>query len=410
MDGTPMFSGELVTEGDSILSVGPGTAPGPFDEEIDCRGGLILPGFKNAHTHSAMTFLRSHADDLPLHEWLYDCVFPWEGLLRPGDCYALNRLAILEYLTSGITAQFDMYYHRDELAQSALDCGFRTVVMNAANDFGGTPEEELKEYEQFSGMGPLVTYQFGIHAEYTTKKELIRDVAAAARSVHKPFYSHMNETADEVSGCVERYGVRPFELLEELGAFEYGGGGFHCVHVSEAEMEIMQRRGLFVITCPGSNGKLGSGIAPIKEYLDRGIRIGIGTDGPASNNCLDMFREMFLVTCLQKLRHGADAVDADLVLKMACSDGALAMGLTDCDCLAPGKKADLVLIDLNQPNMQPLNNIPKNIVYSGSKQNVALTMVGGRVLYRNGEFHIGEDPERIYADANRIIRRMEKEI
>ncbi len=145
MDGTPMFSGELVTEGDSILSVGPDTAPGPFDEEIDCRGGLILPGFKNAHTHSAMTFLRSHADDLPLHEWLYDCVFPWEGLLRPGDCYTLNRLAILEYLTSGITAQFDMYYHRDELAQSALDCGFRTVVMNAANDFGGTPEEELEE-------------------------------------------------------------------------------------------------------------------------------------------------------------------------------------------------------------------------------------------------------------------------
>ena len=405
-----MFFGELVTEGDAILSVGPGSSEGLFDSEIDCGGNLLLPGFKNAHTHSAMTFLRSHADDLPLHEWLYNYVFPWEALLRPGDCYTLNRLAILEYLTSGITAQFDMYYHRDEVAQAALDSGFRTVLMDAVNDFGGTPEEELEEYGKYSAMGPLIRYQFGIHAEYTTKKELIRDVAAAARSVRMPFYSHMNETADEVAGCMERYGMRPFELLESLDAFEYGGGGFHCVHVSGEEMEIMKRHDLSVITCPGSNMKLGSGIAPIKEYLDRGIRIGIGTDGPASNNCLDMFREMFLVTGLQKLQHGADAVDAELVLKMACSDGALAMGLTDCDCLAPGKKADLILIDLNQPNMQPLNQIPKNVVYSGSKQNVVLTMIGGKILYQNGSFRIGEDPETIYAEANRIIRRMEKEI
>ena len=410
MDGTPMFTGELITDGDTILSVGTGRSEGTFDSEIDCRGNLLLPGFKNAHTHSAMTFLRSHADDLPLHEWLYDCVFPWEALLRPGDCYALNRLAILEYLSGGITAQFDMYYHREEVAQAAIDCGFRTVLMNAANDFGGTPEEELEENRKFTAMGPLIRYQFGIHAEYTTRKELIRDVAAAARSVRKPFYAHMNETADEVEGCVERYGMRPFELLESLNAFAYGGGGFHCVHVSDREMEIMKERDLSVITCPGSNLKLGSGVAPIKEYLDRGIRIGIGTDGPASNNCLDMFREMFLVTGLQKIRHGADAVDADLVLKMACSDGARAMGLADCDSLAPGKKADLILIDLNQPNMQPINNISKNIVYSGSKKNVILTMIGGRILYRDGTFFIGSDPETIYEEANRIIRRMEKEI
>ncbi|MPM13073.1 5-methylthioadenosine/S-adenosylhomocysteine deaminase [bioreactor metagenome] len=164
---------------------------------------------------------------------------------------------------------------------------------------------------------------------------------------------------------------------------------------------------MIVVSCPGSNTKLASGVAPITEYLSRGIPVALGTDGPASNNCLDFFREMFLVTGLQKLRCGAEAVDAMEVLNMACRNGAYACGFPDCDCLAVGKQADLILIDLHQPNMQPLNNIEKNVVYSGTKQNVVLTMIAGSVLYERGEFHIGDDPERIYAEANRIIRRMQ---
>ncbi|MPM94768.1 5-methylthioadenosine/S-adenosylhomocysteine deaminase [bioreactor metagenome] len=171
-------------------------------------------------------------------------------------------------------------------------------------------------------------------------------------------------------------------------------------------MEIMRARGMMAITCPGSNTKLASGVAPIYEYLQRGIPVAIGTDGPASNNCLDFFREMFLTTGLQKLRHGAEAVDAMDVLAMACRNGAYACGFDDCDSLSIGKQADMILIDLQQPNMQPLNNIEKNIVYSGSKQNVALVMIAGKILYQKGEFFIGDDPKRIYAAANRIIRRM----
>ena len=172
-------------------------------------------------------------------------------------------------------------------------------------------------------------------------------------------------------------------------------------------MEILQARNMRVVTCPASNLKLASGIAPIYEYLQRGIPVAIGTDGAASNNCLDLFREMFLVTALQKVRHGADAVDATEVLKMACRNGAYVCGFDDCDCLAPGKQADLILIDLQQPNMQPLNNIEKNVVYSGSKQNVALTMIAGKILYERGEFHIGDDPERIYREATRIVRSLQ---
>ena len=162
-----------------------------------------------------------------------------------------------------------------------------------------------------------------------------------------------------------------------------------------------------VVTNPGSNTKLASGIAPIQKFMDAGINIAIGTDGPSSNNCLDMFREMFLVTGLAKLKgKDASAVDAIEVLKMATVGGAKAMGLNDCDVLAEGKLADMIMIDLHQPNMQPLNNIAKNIVYSGSKQNIKMTMIHGKIVYENGTYNIGVEPEEVYEQANRIIERI----
>ena len=176
---------------------------------------------------------------------------------------------------------------------------------------------------------------------------------------------------------------------------------------SDADIEICKKRGLWVVLNPASNLKLASGIAPVTRYLDEGINLAIGTDGPASNNALDMFREMFLVTALAKYRENdAAACDANRVLEMACVGGARAMGLDDCDCIAVGKKADLVVINLSRPNMRPLNNISKNIVYSGSKENVRLTMVNGKVLYENGEFFIGEDADKVYADAERIAKQL----
>ncbi len=198
--------------------------------------------------------------------------------------------------------------------------------------------------------------------------------------------------------------MSPVKMLDSLGMFDYGGGGYHCVYVDEEDMEIFQKRGLSVVTNPGSNAKLASGIAPISEYLARGINVAIGTDGPASNNCLDMFREMFLVTGLAKLREqNAAAVDAWEVLKMATVNGSKAMNLPDTDVLAKGKAADMIMIDLHQPNMQPINNIAKNIVYSGSKQNVKMTMIQGEILYENGQFSKAYDVEEIYRKANEII-------
>lgn len=412
-NGTDILEGELHIEDERISFVGTGEdakkllKDAVFDREIDANGNVVMPGFKNAHTHSAMTFLRSYADDLPLQEWLYNRVFPMEAKLTKEDILWCSRLAIMEYLTSGITANFDMYMKNEANAEASVSLGFRTVLCGSINDFGGTVEGIEEEYKHFNDYDKLLSYQIGFHAEYTTKRETLEGMAELAHKYKAPVYTHNSETKNEVDGCIERYGKTPTAFLDSIGMFDYGGGGFHCVHMTDEDLNICKERNIWVVTNPASNLKLASGIAPVKKMLDMGIGLAIGTDGSASNNCLDMFREMFLTTALQKVSiPDASAVDANAVLYMATVGGALAMGLTDCDTLEKGKYADLIIIDLNQPNMQPLNNISKNIVYSGSKQNVKLTMVAGRILYEDGKFNIGVSPEEVYAKANESIKRM----
>ena len=410
-----IIKGEVWVKENRIVYVGEGDnadktsdADGlKFDREIDVKDNLLMTGFKDAHTHTAMTFLRSYADDLPLNDWLYQQVFPREGQLTEEDVIPLNKLGIMEYLTSGITSNFDMYLFPPANAQSSVECGFRTVLTSGLNDFGGTPDLQRKFYKEVNSMSELTTFIVGFHAEYTTSMELMEGVSALAQELKSPVFLHNSETKAEVEGCIERYGKTPTALMEELGMFEYGGGGYHCVWMSEEDFDIFEKRNLTAVLNPASNLKLASGIAPTQTYLDRGINLALGTDGPASNNCLDMFREMFLMTALAKVRQMDAAVcPANEVLYAATAGGAHCMGLDDADDIKAGKLADLIILDLHQPNMQPENNIIKNIVYSGSKQNVILTMVNGKVLYEKGEFYIGADVEKIYAQANAIIGRM----
>ncbi len=403
--------GEVQIQGNSILYAGPSPHPSDiaWDREIDADGNLILPGFKDAHTHSGMTFLRSYADDLPLQEWLYERILPMEDELTAEDIYWCSRLAILEYLTSGITANFDMYKQLDAIARASVDSGFRTVLCGSINDFGGTVDDMEQEYLHFNDYNDLISYQLGFHAEYTTSQNILEGMAALGKKYQAPVYTHNSETKKEVEECIERHGMTPTAYLDSLDMFAYGGGGFHCVHMTEEDLEICREKKVWVVTNPASNVKLASGIAPLMKMVEKGIGLAIGTDGPASNNCLDMFREMYLATALQKVSiPDATALNAGIVLTMATTGGAGAMGLTDCDTLSAGKKADLTMIDLHQPNMQPQNGIAKNIVYSGSKQNIKMTMVNGKILYEDGKFFVGADPEEIYAKAGETIQRIRK--
>lgn len=398
---------ELWVKDDRIEYVGaPREDAGAFDREIDLAGDLVMPGFKNAHTHSAMTFLRSYADDLPLLDWLNQQVFPMEAKLTADDVYHLAKLAILEYLAAGITANFDMYMFAEANAAASRDMGFRTVLCGCIHDFYNTPDGLRKMYEDYN-KGGLVSCILGFHAEYTCSGSLLREISAIAHEYKAPVFAHNSESASEVAGCIERHGTTPTAYLDSLGLFDYGGGGYHCIHLSDEDKAIFRDRGLWAVSCPGSNTKLASGIAPLTQLHDMGVHLALGTDGPASNNCLDMFREMFLATGLQKLANkDASAMAAETVFEMATRGGALAMGLADCDELAPGKKADLTVLDMRRPNMQPVNAIVKNIVYSGSTSNIRLTMIDGRILYENGSFFVGESADAIYEKANAIINRM----
>ena len=413
----PIFRGEVWIKNEKIACV-------PSDEElkgewykdfpriswdmnIDCKDNLLMPGFKDAHTHSAMTFLRSYADDVPLQQWLNEKVFPMEAKLTGEDIYHLTKLAILEYLTSGITSIFEMYLTPDTIAEACMDMGMRCVLASGLNNFSSSIEQVAEEYQKWNKKNSLVSYQLAFHAEYTTSKELICRLAQLAHEYNAPVYTHLAETKREVDECKSRYGMTPAVFLDDMGLFEFGGGGYHCVHMTPEDMDVFYRRRLYAITNPASNLKLASGVAPVAEFVKKKIPVAIGTDGPASNNCLDMFREMFLVTGLSKMREeDAASMDAVQVLQMATVNGAKAMHLNKADVLAKGKYADIILIDLHQPNMQPIHNIPKNIVYSGSKANVRMTMINGKILYKDGEFYVGESVDGIYADCERIVRRL----
>lgn len=397
-------STDVYVDGDKIVKIGESTIKA--DRIYDLNGNLLMPSFKNAHTHSAMTFGRSFADDLPLSLWLNDKIFPLEAKLNGDDIYKLSKLAFLEYLTSGITACFDMYYFPENMAKASVDFGFRTVMCGAVNNFKESVEKLEEYYNKYNNYDELVSYKLGFHAEYTTSKEIMQGISQLAEKYSAPVFMHLSETKSEVEGCIERYGKSPTALFDELGLFNYGGGAYHSVWVDDSDLEIYKKRGVWAVINASSNCKLASGIAPVSKMMDIGINLAIGTDGPASNNALDMFREMYLIAATQKINDcDAASTDANAILKAATIGSAHCMGLDECDVIDEGKTADLIVIDMHRPNMQPINNITKNIVYSGSKENVKMTMINGKILYENGEF-INTDIERIYSEAQAVIDRV----
>ena len=396
---------EVWVEGNRIAYIGPAKSYDKnFDRQIDLQGDMLMPGFKNAHAHTAMVFLRSLADDMELQRWLSEIVWPNEAKLSDESVYYLTKLGIMEYLSSGITASFDMYVHNEAYAKANGDSGFRTVICSGLNNFDRDPENIEREYLRFNSYHELVSYRLGIHAEYTTCMERMKYLCSLAEKYREPCYTHLCETRAETTGCVERYGLTPPQLLDRLGFFRYGGGGFHCCYFSDEDIRLFAEKKLWAVTCPASNLKLASGIAPVEKLRLAGVPVAIGTDGASSNNALDMFREMYLVSALQKVtEEDASACPAGEVLKMACVNGARAIGLSDCDDIAVGKKADMIVIDLHRPNMRPLTHPEINLVYAGSKENVRLTMVNGKILYENGEFFIGEDSSEIYRAADDFV-------
>lgn len=395
---------DVFVDGDSIVAIG--EYDKTADTVYDLNGNLLMPSFKNAHTHSAMTFGRSFADDLPLQPWLYDKIFPLEAKLTPQDIYDLSMLAFLEYLTSGTSACFDMYYFPEMMAKASVDFGFRTVMTSGLNNFKESVNAVEDYYNKFNNYDSLLSYKLGFHAEYTTDKELIKGIAKLAEKYQAPVFTHASETKSEVEDCIKRNGMSPTKYLDSLGIFNYGGGAYHSVWIDDEDIEIYKEKGIWAVINACSNAKLASGIAPVSKLLKSGVKVAVGTDGASSNNALDMFREMYTICATQKLNDkDAASTDANDILKASTIGSARCMGLTDCDVIDVDKKADLIVIDMHRPSMQPINNITKNLVYSGGKDIVKMTMINGKILYDNGEFK-NIDIEKIYANAQAVINRI----
>lgn len=414
LTGSGIVQGELRTQGDRIVYLSPVSTLDwqDWDREIDLKGNLLVPSFKNAHTHSPMTFLRSRAEDMPLNDWLYKQVFPAEGRLTDEDCYYFTRLAVAEYYAGGTTFACEMYGHTEAVAQAFADTGFGAYIGSGIFDFDGDYDAITKRAEQLRSnidKLPGVKYALAMHAEYTCGEETLRAVADLSKKFSLPVITHLSETADEVASCKERNGASPVKYLAEKGIFDLGGTGFHCVHVDDEDIKIMKKLGVNAVTCPCSNLKLASGIAPLKKLLDAGVTLGVGTDGAASNNALDMFRETYLATVLQKYLLGdAVAVSARSVYS-AATDGS-ASGLKDADGLYVGARADMAVIDLSAPNMQPLNDVENNLVYAGGKHNVKMTVAGGKIVYEDGEYLYGEDYGALLEKCNAAAERIKNEI
>ncbi|MDR0856554.1 MAG: amidohydrolase family protein, partial [Clostridiales bacterium] len=296
------------------------------------------------------------------------------------------------------------------IAAAMRDTGFKCIAVTSGLDGVRDTEAQLRETEdlltRYHKPDDNFTLNLGHHAEYTASDALLRGIAALAKKYKAPVHHHLCETRAETDECVARTGLTPPARAEAFGLYEYGGTGYHCVHVSDGDVEIFKRHGVSVVTNPCSNLKLASGIAPLQKYADAGIPFALGTDGAASNNALDMFREAYLASVLQKYsRLRPESTGAHAVLHAAFSVGADIQGI-EAHGIAAGQIADFCVLDLESPNLRPFNDITAGIVFSADPGNVRMTVVNGKILYHKGAYFTGETPEKVYAMCEKITARI----
>ncbi len=390
--GTIIEEGGLAIRGDAIVEVGPAAALAARyagATRIDRPQGLIMPGLVNVHTHAAMACFRGLADDLPLMQWLQDHIFPAEARLTGDMVYHSTRLSLCEMIRSGTTSFCDMYLFAGDVARAAAEAGMRAWIGEVLYDFPSPNYGELENgfrytedlFAAWAGHD-LVTVTVDPHAVYTCSPDLLVRLAQTAADHDSLYVIHLSETEDEVASCRQRHGCTPVEHLERLGVLNGRVLADHCVHVTDDEIALMAGRGVRVAHCPESNLKLASGIAPVVRMLAAGMAVGIGTDGSASNNDVDMFGEMGTAARIHKVATmDPTAMDAATTLHAATMGGARALGAERMiGSLEPGKKADCIVLDLDQPHLTPVYSPVSHLVYAARGSDVTDSVIGGRLV------------------------------
>lgn len=364
------------------------------DRVIDACGGIIMPGLINTHTHASMTLFRGLADDLPLMEWLEDHIFPAEAGLNKDKVYKGAMLACAEMILSGTTCFCDMYLFEDQVAQAAKDAGMRAVVGEVLYDFPSPNYGMLeKGFEYVENMiekymnDPLITPAVEPHSTYLCAPELLKRASDIANKNNIPLIIHVAETLNEQGQIKEKYNKTPVQFLNDLGVLSSNLVACHSVHLSDDDIKLYKKNNVKVAHCPESNMKLASGIAPVPEMLKNGICVGLGTDGCASNNDLDLFLEMDKTAKLHKVFSlDPEVINAKTTVKMATIDGARTLGLGDITgSIEPGKRADIIIVDTKKPHLVPMYNPYSHLVYSVTGSDVAASIINGQIVMENNK-------------------------
>lgn len=403
----PLVQGYMVVEDGRIAALEDGVyeTDGTAGTVVDGKGKLFMPGWVNTHCHAAMSLLRGYGDDLALQVWLQEKMWPNEAKFTAEDVKYGTLLSILEMMKGGTTTFVDMYDHMDEVAQAVEESGMRAVLTRGV--IGLCPpdvqEAKLKEATRFArewnGKAEgRITTMLAPHAPYTCPPDYIEKIVQAAHDLDLPLHTHMSETLREVEENVAQYGSRPVVHLEKLGVFSRPCLVAHGVHLTDEEIDILCRYDVRISHNPGSNLKLASGVARVPELLQAGLLVSLGTDGPASNNNLDMFEETRLAALIHKGVSGNPvAVPAAAALRMGTLDGARSVWLNDTGSLKAGMKADFIALDADRPHFYPKSDYVSHIVYSASAGDVTDVWVDGRQTVRNGEC-LTLDEEKIKAE------------
>jgi 5-methylthioadenosine/S-adenosylhomocysteine deaminase len=408
----------ILIENDSIKDIGQVSASA--DQEIDGTGKIVAPGLVNTHTHLSMTLFRGYADDMKLQDWLQKKIWPLESRLNGEDCYFGALLGSAEMIRSGTTTFVDMYFHMEDVARAVSKSGLRGYLSYGTIDLfdpvkSSAERQNVQKFHEYVKQlaNPRVRFAVGPHAPYTCSEEMLHWAKEFAEKNNSILHIHVAETRREQADSHKQHGVRVVEYLEKIGALSKNMLAAHCVWLTKNEIKLLAEAQVKVAHCPVSNMKLASGgVAPLPEMFEAGIPVGLGTDGAASNNSLDMFETMKMCALLHKAsRWDPTILAAQKVLDLATIEGAKALGADhEIGSIEVGKKADIILLDAKSPNLTPIHGketIVSNMVYSASSGNVDTTIVDGRVLMEGRtikSLNMGEVCEKTEELASRLVK------
>lgn len=382
-------------EGDKISYIGKTPPNRVFGRVYDGKGKLLMSAFVNTHAHSPMTLMRGYGENLNLQDWLNQKIFPFEAKLTSEAVYWATLLAMAESIRFGIVSTTDMYYFSEDMVRAIEESGAKNNISRSVTCFD---DSELWSLESAKEMKSLfenyhnaakgrIKVDMSIHAEYTSTPKIVEQMADYTKKIGANMHVHLSETQKEHEECKAQHGLTPAAYFAKLGLFDTPTTAAHCVWIEGDDFAILKEKGVTVASNPVSNMKLASGVCNVPKLLNMGINVALGTDSVASNNSLNFIEEMkYFATAAKERLKDPTAVTPRQALRAATVAGARSQGREDCGLLTQGGKADLIVLDISGPHMQPVHNLLNNMVYSASGSDVILTMADGKILYENGKF------------------------